>query len=155
MFRQLDRLLEKLEKGFLVLLFSALIVLMSLNIVQRNIFGQSSQHILEFLPTLVMWISLIGASLALRQGKHIRMELLVRFLPPRVQHFLHRCVGLFGALVMLLGLYLSLDFMAGEMKIFGARGYLSSIIPGFFAVASFRYLLMIFYPSLETETETH
>lgn len=152
MFRYLDRLLDKVEKGLLVLLFGALIVLMSLNIVQRNIFGQSSQGILEFLPTLVLWISLVGASLALRQGKHIRMELLVRFLPASSQLFLLRCVGLFGALVMLIGFYLSIDFMSGELKIFGARGYLSSVIPFFFAVASFRYILQIFYPQLETET---
>ncbi len=149
MLKTLDRMLEKAESGMLVLLFSALIILMTLNIVQRNIFGQSSQLILEFLPTMVMWISLLGASLALRQGKHIRMELLVRFLPPRTQLTLQRFIGAFGACVMGIGFYLSLDFMAGEMKIFGLRGYLSSIIPFFFAISCFRYLLQIFYPHVE------
>src|SRR6478735_3391942 len=133
MLKRIDDFLEKIERVLVIGLFTALIVLMTVNIVQRNLLGQSSQEILEFLPTMVMWISLIGASMALKEGKHISMELLLRFAPQRAKDILHRFAALFGCIVMLIGLYLAKDFMAGEMKIFGTKGYVSSVIPAFFA----------------------
>lgn len=146
MLKRIDNLLEKFEKLLLIGLFSALIILMTLNIIQRNIFGQSSQEILEFLPTMVMWISLVGASLALREGKHISMELLLRFMPQNTKDILHRFAAVFGCLTMLIGLYLSKDFMVGELKIFGVKGYVSLIIPLFFATGAFRYIVLAVYP---------
>lgn len=146
MLKRLDDFLEKVERVLIIALFSALIVLMTVNIIQRNVFGQSSQGILEFLPTMVMWISLIGASLALKEGKHISMELVLRFVPQNGKDILHRLAAVFGCLVMLVGLYLSKDFMVGELKIFGTKGYISSVIPIFFATAAFRYFILILYP---------
>lgn len=146
MLKRFDDFLEKVERALIVALFSALIVLMTVNIIQRNIFGQSSQGILEFLPTMVMWISLIGASLALKEGKHISMELVLRFVPQNTKDLLHRLAAAFGCIVMLVGLYLSKDFMVGELKIFGTKGYISSVIPIFFATAAFRYFILILFP---------
>ncbi|MCX6128628.1 MAG: TRAP transporter small permease subunit [Proteobacteria bacterium] len=146
MLKRIDDLLEKIEKFILVILFSALILLMSLNIIQRNVLGQSSQEILEFLPTMVMWIALLGASLALKEGKHISMELLLRFVPMKSKPILHRMAASFGCLVLLIGLFLSKDFMLGELKIFGMKGYVSSIIPIFFAMGAFRYFILILHP---------
>jgi TRAP-type C4-dicarboxylate transport system permease small subunit len=146
MLKKFDDLLEKVERALLIALFSALIVVMTVNIIQRNIFGQSSQGILEYLPTMVMWISLVGASLALKEGKHISMEFVLRFVPQNSKDILHRLAAAFGCVVMLICLYLSRDFMAGELKIFGAKGYVSSVIPIFFATAAFRYFILILYP---------
>lgn len=146
MLKKLDDILEKIEKVIIIALFTALLVLMSVNIVQRNLFRQSSQVILENLPTMVMWISLIGASLALKEGKHISMELLLRFVPQHLKDILHRCAAVFGIFMMLIGLYLSRDFMTGELKIFGTKGYVSSVIPIFFATGAFRYFILTLYP---------
>ncbi len=146
MLKRFDDFLEKVERVLLIALFSALIVVMTLNIIQRNIFGQSSQGILEYLPAMVMWISLVGASLALKEGKHIGMEFVLRFVPQNSKDILHRLAAAFGCVVMLICLYLSQDFMVGELKIFGAKGYISSVIPIFFATAAFRYFILILYP---------
>lgn len=146
MLKRIDDFLEKIERVLIIALFTALIVLMSVNIVQRNMLGQSSQEILEYLPTMVMWISLIGASMALKEGKHISMELLLRFIPQKPKDLLHRFSAVFGCLMMLIGLYLSRDFMTGELKIFGNKGYVSSIIPVFFALGAFRYFILSLYP---------
>ena len=146
MLKRLDNILEKVERLTIIILFSSLIILMTTNIIQRNLLGQSSQEILEYLPTMVMWISLIGASLAIKEGKHISMELLLRLVPADFKDILHRGAGVFGCLMMLVGLYLSKDFMVGELKIFGTKGYVSSIIPIFFASGAFRYFILSLYP---------
>lgn len=146
MLKRIDDFLEKVERVLIIGLFAALIIVMTVNIIQRNVFGQSSREILTYLPTMVMWISLVGASLALKEGKHISMEFVLRFVPQNSKDLLHRLAAAFGCVVMLICLYLSQDFMAGELKIFGARGYLSSVIPIFFATAAFRYFILILYP---------
>ncbi len=151
MLKAVDGFLAKVEKVLLVGLFSALIILMTVNIVQRNLLGQSSQEILEYMPSMVLWISLLGASLALRQQKHICMELVLRFVPARYKPTIHRLSGAFGMVVMIIGLILATDFMAGELKIFGARGYISSIIPGFFVLAIFRYFVWLIHPEQNTD----
>lgn len=155
MLKILDNWLEKIEKVALVALFSALIIAMAVNIIQRNVFGQSSQLTQELMPMTVLWISLMGASLALRQGKHISMELFLRFVSPSMKVHLLRISGVFGAFVMAVGFYLALDFMKGELKIFGARGYISSIIPIFFATAFFRYVVQIVHPNPHLREEAH
>ena len=153
MLKLLDQWLEKFEKVMLIALFLALISSMAINIIQRNVFGQSSQLTQEMMPLMVLWITMVGASLALRQGKHISMELFLRFMSPGARKTLGRLGAIFGAAVMALGFYLSLDFMSGEMKIFGNKGYLSLIIPYFFAAAFFGYVLQIFHPRIHEHGE--
>ncbi len=84
--------------------------------------------------------------MALKHGKHISMELVLRFLPEKTKDVLHRLAAFFGVLVMGTGLYLSRDFVKSEFDLFGARGYISLIIPIFFGLTSFRYFTQIFYP---------
>lgn len=146
MITRIDQWLEKFEKALLIGLFLALMASMAINIIQRNLFGQSSQLTQELMPLMVLWISMVGASLGLRHGKHISMELFLRFVRPSFRKTIARMTAAFGALLMALGFYLSLDFMTGEIKIFGDKGYLSLVIPYFFAVTCFRYLLQIFNP---------
>ncbi len=153
MLKLIDRWLEKFEKTILVGLFLALIASMAINIIQRNVFGQSSQLTQEVMPLMVLWITMVGASLALRQGKHISMELFLRFMKPSMRKTLGRIAAVFGALIMALGFYLSLDFMSGELKIFGTKGYLSLIVPYFFAVAFIGYVIQIFHPHTHAHGE--
>jgi C4-dicarboxylate transporter DctQ subunit len=143
---RLDNLLEKIEGFVLVVTFSLLIVLMTINILQRNVFGQSSQMLQEYMPNLVVWISLIGATIGMKHGKHIRMEISLKFLPAAYQKALHRVGGVFGFLIMALGFYISLSFFANELKLFGAIGWASAIIPVFFLIVAFRYALQVLTP---------
>jgi TRAP-type C4-dicarboxylate transport system permease small subunit len=146
MIKRIDDLLEMFEKLVIMLAFSVLIALMVANIIQRNVFNQSSQWILEYQPVMVLWISMLGASVALKHGKHICMELVLRFLPVRLKDACHRVASFFGFLVMATGLYLSESFVRNEFELFGAKGYIALIIPFFFAATSFRYLVQIIYP---------
>jgi C4-dicarboxylate transporter, DctQ subunit len=153
MLKKLDDFLEKIEKFIIIILFASLLVLMSVNILQRNLLDQSSLLIQESLPIMVMWLSLMGASLALKDGKHISMELLLRFMPQHTKGIMHRLAAAFGCLVMLMGLYLSKTFLASEITIFGVKGYLSIIIPIFFATGAFRFLVLSLYPLHQTKQQ--
>ncbi len=146
MLKRIDHLLETFEKLIIMIAFSILIILMVTNIIQRNVFNQSSQWILEYQPVMVLWISLLGASVALKHAKHISMELVLRFLPSNLKDTCHRVAAFFGCIVMGTGLYLSEAFVRSEFELFGAKGYIALIIPFFFASTCFRYFTQIFYP---------
>jgi TRAP-type C4-dicarboxylate transport system permease small subunit len=146
MLRKFDGLLEALERVIVVSAFSLLIILAGGGFLARYFFGYTSMDMLTLQPALLMWLSLVGGSIAIRQGKHIRLELLLRFMPDHLKTLAHRAGGVFGCVVMVVLLYLSKDFVESSIALSGWSGYLTLIMPVFFVVATFRYLMQIIYP---------
>lgn len=137
---KLDALVATVEKGLVVCLFLALAALIVFNIVSRNLFHLSFQRLLEIPPVLVLWLALLGSSLALRTQGHIRLELVVRHLPPALQRLAAAATGIFGVAVTGTLFWASFAFVRNEVAIFGAWGWLGTIFPLFFAVSCFRFL---------------
>lgn len=59
------------EDGTLVVLLTALILLAIYQMVARNLFSAGWPWIGPLTRVLVLWVGLVGAMIALRQGKHI------------------------------------------------------------------------------------
>jgi len=144
---KIDDVLAQVERWAVCLLFFGLTVITFGTIVARNLFAASSQQLLELAPAGVLWIALVGASLALRQGRHIRLELLLRYAPERFRRWARAAASVFGAVVMGVLLAASFGFVENEVAIFGARGWIAGVFPFFFAVAAFRFLLGVFQPT--------
>ena len=142
MLRRIDDGLAACEKGLVVGMFAALVLILVFNIVTRNILQVSFQRLLEIAPALVLWLSLIGATLGLKYQRHIRLELMLRFCPPAARRWAGSITGLFGAAVMGLLCRASFGFVRNEIGIFGAWGWLSVIFPLFFALSCFRYVTL-------------
>ena len=138
---KIDSAIEYLEKAILVALFAALVLLIAFNILVRNLFGVSFQEALELPPTLVLWISLLGATLALKTGRHIKLEILLRYTGYKTRRTARLISGLFGMAVMAILFAESLCFFKNEWAIFGIHGAIALVFPTFFALASFRYLM--------------
>lgn len=137
--KKIDDFLEKLEKNFVIFLFSLLVFLITLNILSRNIINYSFEEIYEVAPAAVLWLSLAGSSLALKKRRHIKLELVLRFCPEKCRHYTNFAVSLFGMAVMGILFYSSLQFVENEIHIFGIKGVFSIIFPLFFMVSFFRY----------------
>ena len=144
--RKIDSGLAVVEKIIAVVLFFALVASIGVNIVARNMFHTSFQFLLEIGPALVLWLALIGSTLALRENRHINIELLLRFCPPRLTVLAGRLCALFGMGVMALLGYAALEFVTNEVAIFGARGWLAVVFPAFFAIAFFRFFTQVVMP---------
>lgn len=137
--KRIDRSLAVMEKSLVVALFSALVISMAVNIVSRNFFDSSFQKALELAPAMVLWLAMLGSTLALRENRHIRLEILLRYCPETFRKGARIAVGCFGMAVMgFLGLA-AVDFVGNEIAIFGPWGWLSVIFPIFFAIALFRF----------------
>ena len=144
--RKIDTWLAAAEKITTVALFFALVGSIAINIVARNIFHTSFQTLLEIGPALVLWLALIGSTLALRENRHIKIELLLRFCPPRLNAIAGRVCGAFGMVIMALLGYSSLEFVTNEVALFGARGWLAVVFPLFFTIAFFRFFTQVLSP---------
>lgn len=154
--KRLDDALALIEKGVIILCFSLLVFFIVFNILSRNIFHLPSHKIFEAGPHLVLWIALLGASLALKQQRHIRLELVLRYCSGRLRQRIAVVVSLFGASVMGILLVTSMVFVENEIAMFGSWGRLSFIFPIFFSLALFRYLtgLLSRMPSNTTDETT-
>ena len=78
----LDRTLEKFEYRLIVFLLSLMIILSFGQMVSRNLFHQALVWGDILLRQLVLWTGFLGASLAVRQNKHISIDVFSNFLPP-------------------------------------------------------------------------
>jgi TRAP-type C4-dicarboxylate transport system permease small subunit len=139
--RRLDQLLACVEKGAVVFIFSLLVLMIVFNVMARNLFQASFQGILEFSPALVLWLALMGSSLALSENKHIKIEILLRFLSPGFRSRARVITSIFGMVVTGVLFYASLDFVANEIAIFQGKGLFTLVFPWFFLAAFFRFFL--------------
>jgi TRAP-type C4-dicarboxylate transport system permease small subunit len=137
--RILDNLIETIEKALVVVAFSALILAILVNIAARNLFQISLDKLFEVAPTLVLWLALLGASLAMKQRRHIKLELVLRFCPPRLRRLAEAAASLFGLVVMVILMAAAVGFWQGERAIFGSWGWVSIVFPVFFALTGLRY----------------
>jgi TRAP-type C4-dicarboxylate transport system permease small subunit len=147
--RRLDDALALMEKGIIVFCFWLLVALVLFTILSRNIFHLPSHQVFEASPRLVLWLALFGATLALKQQRHIRLELVLRHAGDRVRHWTAVVVNGFGAATMAVLLTASFEFVGNEVAMFGGWGWLALIFPVFFGLAAFRYLTHVLY-RLET-----
>jgi len=136
---KIDHLLEKAERGLAVGLFTLLIGLISINIVARNVLHWASQDLMELSPTVVLWLALVGATLALKHRRHIKIELLLRFLPSGAQRLAGCATALFAMGVCGVLAYASVSFVCNELVLFGPRGWPAVCFPIFFGTAFFRF----------------
>ncbi len=138
---KIDDRLEKIERGMAVGLFSLLIGLICVNILTRNIFHWTSHTLLELAPTVVLWLALVGATLALKHQRHIKIELLLRFLPLPARRIATSMTRLFAMGICALLAWASVSFVYNEVVLLGAKGWMAICFPLFFSVAFFRFSL--------------
>lgn len=149
--KQIDEFLAHGERILVVCLYSTLIGLIVFNITTRNFFHLSFHRILEIAPAFVLWLALLGATIGLKQNRHIRLELFLRFCPLKTRRIAARTVCVFGLMVMGALFCAALQFTANEIKIFGPWGASAIIFPLFFALAAFRFLVRLMEPAPDIE----
>lgn len=141
---RIDRILATGECLLAVALFLILMGVLTLNILLRNLAGASLPGTFEIAATLVLWLALVGGSLALRDRRHIKIEFLLRFLPVAWRDRASLAVALFGLVVMGVLLVAAVFFTSNEIAIFGRSGWLTVIFPLFFALVAFRFALQLY-----------
>jgi TRAP-type C4-dicarboxylate transport system permease small subunit len=94
---RLDRLLAGLERAAIVVLLCSLLLLGLLQIILRNVFTSGLFWADEVLRHLVLWLGFLGASLATHEQRHLRMDVLARWMPEGAQSWLDLLLNLVAA----------------------------------------------------------
>ena len=97
--KRAKRLLLLIEDGLLVFMLSAMILMAAGQIVLRNLFDTGLFWADPALRMLVLWLTLLGAIAATRENRHIRIDLLSRFLHARGKAFVQAINDLFSAFI--------------------------------------------------------
>ena len=144
---RLDRLLTGVERCLVVLLLSGLLGLGFLQMLWRNLFASGWFWADELLRHVVVWLGVLGASLATHTHKHLSFDVLPQLLPPWCRPWLALLTNLIAALICLLLCQAAWRFIqderaAGTMLAFGAATWVvQSIFPYGFLVMAWRFLL--------------
>lgn len=155
------RVLRGLEAGLLTTLFLSLVVLGLAQIGFRNLAGMALPWADGAMRAIVLWLAMVGGVVATGRLRHIRIDLIERWLPPRGVVWLRR--GVFGAtaLICLALTWTSLDLVALEYE-FQAVAFLDvpnwlvqSIVPIGFGLMAARFLAWAVAPPSVTVLPLH
>jgi len=99
---------------------------------------------------LVLWIAMVGGSLATRRNEHIKVDVIARALSERARRWLNRVICLVGMIVSAGLVYFSIDFLKMEYELGETLvavpvplWAIQLIMPmGFFTI-SYRFLLLV------------
>jgi TRAP-type C4-dicarboxylate transport system permease small subunit len=146
--RLIDNSIAKVEEIILIVLLIIMLGLGFLQVVLRNL-GSGINGADIFLRHSVLWIGLIGASLATKSEKHINMDALSRVLSPGVKNkvdiILNLIAALFSALFVVASyLFVKDDYLNNEGKplFLNLPSWIVEIIlPIAFVIITFRFLV--------------
>ena len=144
----LFKAVHQFEDILLVVILTAMIVLASTQILLRNVFDSGLVWIDPMVRTMVLWLGMIGASIASRHNNHIRIDLLSHYCSNRTNLRIQAVVNLFTAVVCLLIAWHGTRWVHWEYtdQMSGFAGIpawaLEVIIPVSFALIGLRFCLM-------------
>ena len=108
---------DKLEYLVLVFLLTVMVGLAFLQIFLRIFFATGILWGDPLLRHLVLWIALLGAATATKDGKHINIDVISRVLPDRGKVAIQALTDLFSTFICLLLIQASLKFMRDELQV--------------------------------------
>jgi len=79
--KQLDKFLAKTETAAIILILSIMVLLAFGQVILRNFFDYGILWADIFLRQMVLWVGFLGASLAVREKRHISIDVLPLVLP--------------------------------------------------------------------------
>jgi TRAP-type C4-dicarboxylate transport system permease small subunit len=148
------RFIYAVEDGLLASVLGAMVILATAQIVLRNLFDASFIWGDPIVRVLVLWVGLLGAMAASRDGRHITVDVLSRVLKGRAKTAADVITNLFaaavtGILAWQTGRFVAFDYEGGTIAIRQAplvgdvpTWWLELIIPVAFAIMSLRFALV-------------
>lgn len=112
--RTVDRGLVRVEGWLLVLFLGLMVVFSFAQVVLRNVFGTGFLWADPLVRHMVLWVGFLGAAIATHEERHISVDALTKFLPPRWKAAATIAGQLFLAAVCLFLIRASWEFLMEE-----------------------------------------
>ena len=158
MVSRLLQAIHRVETTILVLLLSAMIALAGTQILLRNLFDSGLSWSDPLLRVLVLWVGMLGAMIATQQDKHIRIDLLSRYISPAWRQYTARLNNLFSAIVCGLlawhsGRFVYFEWQDGATLVNNIPIWIAeAILPFGFGVMTLRFALLMLLGKVEEKS---
>ena len=106
--KRFERYLVAANRAIIFLMMAVMATLVFVNVITRYVFNFSIIWAEEVSQYLMIWIAYLGAGLALREGRHVAVEMLQDRLPKALGRRLRMAVG--GLVFLFLGVVTVLGF---------------------------------------------
>jgi TRAP-type transport system small permease protein len=142
---RLIRVVTWTENALLIAMLALMVLLAAAQILLRNVMDISIVGADHLLRLLVLWVAFLGAIAASREGKHIHVDAIARWLPGRVKSGVVAVTDLFTLSVCLVLAWQSVRFIqdareSGEMAFAAVPVWLAALIlPLAFTLIALRY----------------
>jgi TRAP-type C4-dicarboxylate transport system permease small subunit len=142
---RLDEIIGQVEQILLVLLLSWMILIAFSQIVLRNTFSTGLTWGDPLVRSLVLWIGFIGAAIATKEGKHIRIDLASRWTRPMGKRIAEVITHAFSFLICCSMTLAAIKFIKNEIQMknvlfLGIPSWISEmILPIAFGLMAFRF----------------
>ena len=140
-------LFDKLEYLVLGFLFAIMVGLAFFQIVLRIFFATGILWGDPLLRHLLLWVALLGATMAAKEGKHINIDVISKLLPDRGKAAIQALTNLFSTFICVLLIQASLKFIRDEFQV-GALAFLkvptwtvTLIFPAAFGLIALRFAI--------------
>lgn len=133
--KTIDLALNKAEGALLILMLSTMVLVAFGQVMLRNVFHTAILGADILLRHLVLWIGFLGAAIATSEERHINIDALRRFLPPRIRSAVDVLTDIFATVVCFFLMNAARVFVESEMAdnriVFQGipSWYVQSIIP--------------------------
>jgi TRAP-type C4-dicarboxylate transport system permease small subunit len=144
-----DRLGRAVENALIVTTLSGMILLATAQILMRNLGAGSLSWADEALRLMVLWLAMVGAVAASREGRHISIDLASRMLPDISGQWVACVVHAFAAVVALImawhawlfvkDAYLFQDELLGGLPAWPFQ----AVLPAAFLLIGYRYCIWL------------
>jgi TRAP-type C4-dicarboxylate transport system permease small subunit len=144
---RLDQKISRIERILIATLLSAMIVVAFLQIVLRNFFATGISWGDSLVRYLVVWVGFMGAAIATKEGKHINIDVLSRWISGAGNLYIQTISHFFSAIICGLLTFAAMKFISfeaqmGSTAFFGLPIWVpESIIPATFGLMTLRYAL--------------
>jgi TRAP-type C4-dicarboxylate transport system permease small subunit len=142
---RIDEVIGRVEQILIVILLSVLILVAFSQIVLRNFFSTGIAWGDAFVRSLVLWTGFIGATIAAREGKHISIDVVSRWLSPRGTATVTIIIHAFSFVICCFLTFAALKFVDNEFQMkavsfLGVPAWASeTILPLTFIIMAIRY----------------
>lgn len=142
---RINERIDRVEQGLLVILLSSMIVIAFLQIVLRNLFSTGLSWGDPLVRNLVLWVGFIGAALATKEGRHINIDVLSRWMPPLGKHLADFVTQLFsfficGFLMFAASKFIRNEAQMGNITFLGIPAWIpEAILPIVFGLMALRF----------------
>lgn len=144
--KRVEQAFHAVEDAILIALLGAMILIGASQIFMRNVLGEGLGWADESQRLLVLWIGLLGAMAASRDGRQLRIDLVSRYLAGYPRRFIEAFGDLLTALASGLIAWYALAFVRethafGDELVGGIPAWLiQSVLPLAFGVIGLRHL---------------